>query len=149
PEVIPQTRKQRFLLNMSEDKFRDVVVRPLFKKMKLRDGRDLCGPDEEGKDAAFLAKNQLGKWDLWVVQTKRGRLNMTSDARSNVLNAVTQLKMALQTTVTLVADKTELYPSKAILCASGGINKAARQHILKEVKDARLTIMDVDDLLDP
>jgi len=54
PESISRFRKERFLRSMTEDQFRDQVVRPLFLRKGLKDGRDLCGIDEEGKDCIFI-----------------------------------------------------------------------------------------------
>ncbi len=69
-ETISRFKKERFLLSMSEDKFRDEVVRPLFLRQGLKDGRDLCGPFEKGKDAVFVAEDQLGMKDVWTAPLK-------------------------------------------------------------------------------
>ena len=69
--AISRFKKERFLLSLSEDDFRDLVVRPLLLRQGLQDGRDLCGPFEEGKDALFVAIDQLGLQNIWVVQTKK------------------------------------------------------------------------------
>jgi len=147
PETIPLTKKLRFLLGLTEDRFRDIVVRPLLLRQGLRDGRDLCGPDEEGKDAAFIATNALGLSELWVVQTKKGKLNLAKEATENVVEAITQLKTALATRLVLLATRERLSPTKAILCASGTVNAAARRHIEETVSDVRLMFLDANDLV--
>lgn len=74
PKTIQLSRKYRFLLQMSEDDFRDMVVRPLFLRMGMKDGRDLCGVDEQGKDTLFIGSNDLRQTLLYYVQTKVGNL---------------------------------------------------------------------------
>ena len=135
------------LMNYSEDDFRDSVVRPLFFRQGLDDGRDLCGPDEKGKDAFFIHTNPLGTKEVYVLQTKKGRLNLSRNVNSNVVEAVTQLKTALETRVYLTKTKERKYPAKAILCASGQINEKARHHIVENVDDPRIEFLDGDDLI--
>ncbi len=140
-------RKEKFLLQKSEDEFRDLLIRPLFLRRNLEDGRDYCGPDEKGKDAVFVASDQLGLKNVYVVQTKKGKLNLASKNDANVIQAITQLKTALATPVCFTASKEKKFPSKVILCASGKINEHARHHIVEEVKDPRLEFMDSDDII--
>ena len=147
PELISRFKKERFLQELSEDDFRDRVVRPLFIRQGLTDGRDLCGPTEKGKDAVFLHEDKLGICDLYVVQTKRGRLNMAATASTNLINIIAQIRTALETPVPLIARRKTIYPTKVFLCASGKINESARQHIVQEVKDPRITFLDSDDLI--
>ena len=42
-KALSRFKKERYLLSLSEDAFRDEVVRPLFLRQGLGDGRDLCG----------------------------------------------------------------------------------------------------------
>lgn len=147
PETISRFKKQRFLLDMSEDQFRDDVVRPLFFRQGLLDGRDLCGPYEKGKDALFVSTDKLGIEDVYVVQTKKGHLNLARKAQANVVEAITQLKTAAQTRVTLLSTMKKRLPAKVILCVSGTINESARQHIFEEINDPRLLFLDSDELI--
>ena len=147
PVTLSRFKKLQHLMNFSEKEFRDLVVRPLFLLQGLKDGRDLCGPHEKGKDAVFVKTDPLGIEDIYVLQTKKGRLNLTSKASSSVVEAVTQLKTALQTKVFLTKTKTKKFPIKAILCASGNINEHARQHIVDAVDDPRIEFLDGDDLI--
>lgn len=144
---ISRFRKLRFLLNLSEDKFRDEVVRPLFLRQGLKDGRDVCGPTEKGKDAIFIHIDSLGMQDVYVLQTKKGHLNLAKKAAHNIVECATQLRTALSTQVTFSYPKHKQLPSKAILCASGQINDSAREHILSQLNDPRITFMDADDLI--
>ena len=146
-ETISRFKKERFLLAMTEDKFRDEVVRPLFLRQGLKDGRDVCGTTEKGKDAIFFATDKLGIEDMYVVQTKKGSLNMSRKATENIVEATTQLKTALETTVSLPAKHKKKLPSKAFLCASGKINEHAREHIVERVGDPRIVIIDADELI--
>ena len=145
--TLSRFKKQRFLIRLSEDAFRDEVIRPIFLRQGLKDGRDLCGPTEEGKDALFVAVDQLGMEDVYVVQTKRGSLNLAAKASQNLVAAVTQLRTALATRVLFTKSKTRKLPTKAILCASGTINQNARHYILENVPDPRIVFMDSDDLI--
>jgi energy-coupling factor transporter ATP-binding protein EcfA2 len=147
PELISIHKKYRFLLEMSEDDFRDKVVRPLFLRMGLKDGRELCGINEEGKDALFIGVSTLRQKELYYVQTKKGNLNLASKIVQNVITAITQLKTALDTPYVFLPDKKKIYPSRVILCASGSINQSARKHILDEIKDPRISFYDKDDLI--
>lgn len=145
--VISQFKKRRFLTSLSEDDFRDQVVRPLFFRLGLKDGRDVCGPDEEGKDAIFLAPSPFGTSDVVVVQTKKGKVTLAGKARENLLNAIAQLRTAAETKVTFLKTKEKRLPAKVMLCASGEINSAARKHIGDEISDPRLQFFDSDELI--
>ena len=147
PETISRFKKQRHLLSMSEGRFRDEVVRPIFFRQGFTDGRDVCGPFEKGKDAVFLSTDKLGMDDVYVVQTKQGPINLSRKAGSNLIEAVTQLRTALETKVPFVKTKKKQPPTKVVLCVSGKINEAARQHIVEEIGDPRILFMDSDDLI--
>jgi hypothetical protein len=144
---ISRFRKERFLREMSEDRFRDEVVRPLFLRKGLKDGRELCGITEEGKDCLFFDQDRLGVRLLYVVQTKKGDLNLAKRAQANIIEAETQMKTALQTQVPIVSTRERIYPDYAILCTSGKINSAARHYLLNSIHDPRLRFVDKDDLI--
>src|SRR5262245_17652667 len=99
PSLIPLFKKQKFLVDMTEDEFRDRVVRPFYILRGLEHGKDLCGPDEDGKDCYFFGKDVIRGKILYAVQTKRGDLKMSRIAKDNVVSAATQMKTALSTTV--------------------------------------------------
>ena len=94
--TIPRTRKEKCLQELSEEDFRDKLVRPLFLRRGFTYGSETCGPDEEGKDTVLLTKNQLGMLEVWVIQTKKGKLNLASKARQNVITAAVQLQTAFE-----------------------------------------------------
>lgn len=144
---IPRSKKEKFLRDLDEDAFRDDVVRPLFFRLGYKDGRDLCGPFEKGKDAVFSETNRLGQQDIIAVQTKKGNLNLTSSASVNLSNATAQLRTALETSIPLLSDRRKALPSKVFLCASGKINEAARHHVVEEIRDPRITFLDADELI--
>jgi len=146
-ENISRFKKERYLLSLSEDDFRDRVIRPLFLRSGYTDGRDLCGPSEHGKDAIFAETDKLGLDSFIAVQTKKGNLNLAGKASNNLINAITQLKTALDTTLVLSASKKKIKPNRAILCSSGKINDSARQHILDEVRSPNIQFLDSDDLI--
>ena len=146
PETISRFKKERFLLSMTEDEFRDRVVRPLFLRQGLLDGRDMCGPNEKGKDAIFISVDALGMENIYVIQTKKGSLTMSRRVGDNVVEATTQLKTAVTTSILLIAEHKKVFPTKVILCSSGKINENARQHIFEEVRDPRIGFLDSDDL---
>jgi len=144
---ISRFKKERYLLSLSEDDFRDRVVRPLFLRQGLKDGRDMCGPSEKGKDAIFIATDPLSFENVYVVQTKKGKVNMAKSAPTNIVEIITQLRTALETPVVFVKTKQKKYPAKVFLCSSGKINDNARNHILESVSDPRLEFIDSDDLI--
>jgi hypothetical protein len=146
-QAISRFKKERVLLQLTEDQFRDLVVRPLMLRMGLEDGRDLCGPDEEGKDCVFFKADPIRKRIMYAVQTKRGPINMTRKATENVTEAQAQLRTALETSVSLVMPREKRKPDCVILCASGKINKAAREHIQAEINDTRLAFMGADEVI--
>jgi GTPase SAR1 family protein len=132
---------------MSEDRFRDEVVRPLFLLQGLKDGREYCGIHEKGKDAVFISPDQLGLNNVYVLQTKKGSLNLTRKTSTNLLEAMTQIRTALETKVYLTKTKEKKLPAKVILCASGQINEHARTHVVDTIKDPRIEFFDGDDLI--
>jgi NACHT domain len=147
PDAISRFKKQRFLLDMSEERFRDEVVRPLFLRQGFSDGRDLCGPFERGKDAFFVSTDRLGIEDVYVLQIQKGNINLSRNVLENLLAAIKQLQIAAQTKVTLIKSRKKQLPAKIILCVSGKINNTAQEHISKEVNDPRLLFLDSDELI--
>ncbi len=147
PETISRFKKERFLRSMTEDQFRDEVVRPLFLRKGLKDGRDLCGVDEEGKDCIFLGEEHLGFKVLYSVQTKKGNINLTKKASQSLIEAKTQLHTALETPVAFIETKQKLLPTYAILVSSGKINTKARNYIVESVKQPHIRFMDIDSLI--
>lgn len=146
-ERISRIKKQKFLGALSEDEFRDSVIRPLFLRLGYSDGRELCGPTEAGKDALFSERDNLG-FAVWTaVQTKKGNINLASQASSNLIQAITQLKTALETKYALLKDRQKVKPNRAILCASGAVNDAARHHIIEEVGNPNIQFLDVHDIV--
>ncbi len=147
PSLIASFRKQKFLEEMTEDEFRDRVVRPFYILQGLEHGKDLCGPDEDGKDCYFFAKDVIRGKILYAIQTKRGDLKMSRIARDNVVSAATQMKTALHTVVKDSATKQTYRPDCVVLVASGSINKAAEGYITDEVRDTRITFVDSSRLI--
>ena len=145
-QTISLFKKRRFLQSLSEADFRDRIVRPLFLRQGLQGGADVCGPNEMGRDAIFVATNSLGMRELYVVQTKKGALKMTRKATQNVVEATTQMRTALATPVHLLHEGKRV-PDKAILCASGTINDSARTYVTTELTDPRVLFLDADELI--
>lgn len=144
---IPLSQKKKFLVDFTEDEFRDKVVHPLFQAQGYEFGKDTCGPDEEGKDSYYWIEYPLVGRTLTVVQTKRGKLNMSKKPRENVEEAATQMKTAINTEVNDLSTGTRCLPSAAILVVSGDVNTAARKHITERVSDGRLRFLDADDII--
>lgn len=147
PAIIPLFKKKQFLAEFSEDDFRDKVVRPLYILKGLVHGKDVCGTTEEGKDCYFWGDDIIRGRILYAVQTKRGDIKMSANARDNVLNAIAQVKMALGTTVKDVVTMKTFKPDCVVLAASGTINTAAQRHITDEIGDTRLVFRDADALI--
>lgn len=147
PEIISRFKKEAYLLKLSEDNFRDNVIRPLFLRWGLKDGRDLCGPTEKGKDVVFIQKTQWNVDEIIAVQTKKGSLNLSKKKSTNVTEAITQLRTALETRIFFIATREKKLPAKVFLCTSGKINEAAKIHITNEIKDTRLLFLDSDDII--
>lgn len=146
-ENISRFKKDRFIKSLSEDDFRDRAVRPLMLRSGYKDGRDLCGPNEHGKDAIFLTIDPFGLSTVIAVQTKKGNLNLAGTTQRNLIDAITQVKTALETSIILLDTKQKVRPNRVILVASGRINDAARHHILEAIQNPNITFMDSDDLI--
>jgi hypothetical protein len=89
PKTIPLARKQELLKQLSEDQFRDVLVRPLFLRKGFKHGAELCGPAEAGKDCYFTQQDPFGCEIIYAVQTKVGNLNLGRKPAQNLHEAVT------------------------------------------------------------
>lgn len=147
PRTVSLDKKKRHLLTLSEEDFRDSVVRQLFLKKGLKDGRDVCGPEEAGKDCYFLGNDKLGFPEIYAVQTKKGNLNLASKAANNLITAITQIRTCLDAHIGLLDTRSKRTPTKVYLCASGSINEAARNHIVDEVRDPRIEFLDASDII--
>ena len=146
--TISRFKKERFLRKLTEDEFRDRVIRPLFLLRGMTDGRDLCGPDEAGKDSIFVTENKLGLLDTYALQTKRGHLNLGRKESDSIVEATTQLRTALATSIRLLRPTPRrVVPNRAILCASGKINSSARTYILEHVDNPNISFLDSDELI--
>src|SRR5438045_2499992 len=84
-QKLPDAKKRQVLESLSEDDFRDKVIRPLYRRMKLKHLRETCGADEQGKDCLFTADDPLGAQMVIAVQTKRGGLSLAGSTPSNNL----------------------------------------------------------------
>jgi hypothetical protein len=147
PRLIPNHQKKKYLETFSEDEFRDRVVRPLYLMQGMTHGKDVCGPDEEGKDCYLWAADPIRKRALYAIQTKKGDLKQSSKLRDNVTAAEAQLRTALATFVHDAATKQKFQPACVVLVASGEINKAAREYITNQIPDPRIVFQDSDDLI--
>lgn len=136
------------LKDLTEDDFRDAVVRPLFKLQGFRTYHDLCGQDEEGKDCVMVKDVEFGGLQVYAIQTKRGKLNMSRKATENVETAITQLRTALNTQIPLLNPPRDVLPNMVYLCTSGTTNTAARKHIVDSLKDSRFAILDGDQIIE-
>lgn len=147
--AIPREEKKSRLARMSENDFRDRIVRPVFLARNCRDGRDFHGPDEDGKDVVFIEDDKFGQPRVICVQTKKGNLTMASDASANIETAVTQMRVALNTQISLLESREKRYPDEVYLCASGKINKRAIEHIVSELARERgIRFLDAESLID-
>jgi len=146
-QTISYSEKMKYLKGLSEDDFRDKIIRPLFLRSGLKDGRDCCGVNEAGKDAIFYSTDPLGLREIYAVQTKIGNLNLGKTPANNLCETITQLITALSTKITLLENKQKVFPNKAILCTSGKINDAAKTHICEEVKNSNISFMDIEDII--
>lgn len=143
-----QSEKEQYLLSLSEDDFREKVVRRLFKRLGYRDGRDLCGPEEQGKDAVFFEDDKFGVRSLTCVQTKRGSITLAADSQKNLHDIRAQVRTALESSFKCVETKSVLFPTRVYLIASGRINQAAREWITtNNGQDPRIQYLDRDDLI--
>src|SRR6056297_3323903 len=99
---ISRNHKEKYLAEFSEDDFRDKVLRPLLHRMGFEDGRDLCGPEEQGRDALFAEPHRLGGFRYVAVQTKKGPMTLASKPSKNVVAAIAQLRMAHETSYSVL-----------------------------------------------
>lgn len=144
---IPLSTKKKFLKELTEDDFRDRVVRPLFILMGMEFAKDVCGTDEQGKDCYFWEEHTIAGRTATVVQTKRGNLSLSSKSKENAVIAATQIKTALETKISDPAIGAQIFPSKAFLVTSGLINTSARDYICQNVSDGRLSFLDAENII--
>lgn len=144
---INQEEKEKFLASFSEDDFRDRVVRRLFIALGYKDGRDLCGPEEEGKDAIFLEKDKFGDAQVTAVQTKVGSITLAGDPSKNLHGLLVQVRTALAQPHVCVRTKRKIPATFVYVVASGRINRAARNFVVDSVEDPRVKFLDRDDLI--
>lgn len=146
---ISREHKEKYLEKFSEDDFRDQVVRPLLHRMGYHDGRDLCGPEEHGRDALFAEPRKLGGNRYIGVQTKKGSLNLAAKASKNIIDVTAQLRTALESTYCLISPhKMRIKPDEVILSCSGKVNDAARTHIVEQLgRENQINFLDRDDLI--
>lgn len=124
-----------------------MIVSSIFLQQGFTDGRETCGPSEQGKDCYFTKTSELTGTDVFVVQTKKGKVTKASSSKDNLDNIVTQLRTALSTIVVLITDKKKKVPLEGYLVASGEINESARVHIADQLSDPRLKFIDVETLI--
>ena len=87
----------------------------------------------------FEEQDSLGETRIICVQTKSGKINMSSNPSQNIAEITTQLRMALDTKVSRLESRMAFYPDEVILCSSGNINTKARNYIAAQLeKDRRL-----------
>ncbi len=92
---LTQKQKRNYLLSLTEDEFRDKVIRPLFKRLGYLEGRDTHGPEEYGKDCVFFQIDELTGVNVTVVQTKAGDIAKSAAKPSHNLDViVAQLQTA-------------------------------------------------------
>lgn len=144
---ISQQEKEKFLSSLSEEEFRDRVVRRLFRALGYSDGRDLCGPEEYGKDAVFVERDKFGDESITAVQTKTGSISLAGDPSKNLHTIISQLRTALDHPFVCIRTKQKKLPSVVYLAASGTVNANARGYIANDLKDPRLKFLDRDDLI--
>ncbi|WP_082592169.1 MULTISPECIES: NACHT domain-containing protein [Stenotrophomonas] len=144
---ISQSEKEKFIADLDEDGFRELVVRRLFKSLGYKDGRDTCGPEEFGKDAIFVDVDRLGVENFIAVQTKRGNVNLSGDPNNNLHSLVAQVRTALNHPHACTLTKKKALPQVVYVAASGRINQAARTFIAEQVSEPRLRFLDRDDLI--
>lgn len=143
-----QEEKEKYLAGLSEEDFRERVIRRLFKRLGFLDGRDLCGPEERGKDTVFFEDDKFGVRTAVAVQTKKGNINLAGDPQKNLLEVKTQLRTALESPYNCVQTKSKYVPVKVYLAASGKINEAAREWITANLSaDPRIQYLDRDDVI--
>jgi hypothetical protein len=146
-EVTSHFQKVKYLLDLSEDDFRDKAVRPLFRRLGYDDGCDTCGPSEEGKDCWVTRADAIAGVEITAIQTKRGKLTMSSVPTDNIRSIITQMRTALDTRITYLATKQRLFPDRVFLIASGAISNSVKEHIASEITDPRLRFLEGEDLL--
>ncbi|MBS1723756.1 MAG: NACHT domain-containing protein [Armatimonadetes bacterium] len=140
--------KERKLAELPEDEFRNGLIVELFRRKGLTYYKDTCGPDEEGKDGIFLRKGAWGEWEIIAVQTKKGKLTLAgSKPADNLEVATTQLRTALRTKIYLPGYKLNQLPTKVYLIASETVSKSARAHIVNELTEPSVVILDRDDVI--
>lgn len=145
----PLAEKQAFLESMTEDEFREKVVTRIFRYQGIESYRDLCGTDEDGKDAYFYQKGPFDSFVVHAVQTKATSITMgASDPTRSLLTCVSQLRTLLQTKIPFILNKSQVFPDYAYLISSRNISKGARDYICRELgAEAKLRFFDQTEII--
>ena len=146
---IVDAEKRRLLDSLSEDDFRDKVVRPVYRRLGMEHVRETCGPDEEGKDCIFAYRDPLGETVLIAVQTKRGKLTMAASSPSaNLVMAEAQLNTALNALIIVNNHSEKRKPTQVHLCASGKISNQAREYLYQKFDSHRIKVLGSDEFIE-
>lgn len=145
--TISRGDKEKFIADLSEDDFREKLVRRLFRSLGYGDGRDTCGPEEYGKDAIFVETDKFGVHNFTAIQTKKGNINLSGDPSANLHSLIAQVRTALDHPHVCTLSKKKVLPLTVYVIASGKINQGARNYIAEKVDDPRVRFLDRDDLI--
>lgn len=148
-QKLTDAKKREVLDGMSEEDFRDKVVRPIYRRRGLTHLRDTHGTDELGSDCIFVGKDPLGSPMVIAIQTKKGPVTMAGTTPSNALTVIeTQLDMALKTPILLGDNATKLKPAQSHLCTTGKISNSARTHLENKLEAHRIKLFGSDELVE-
>jgi hypothetical protein len=95
----------------------------------------------KGKDAVFVHVDRLGMEDFYVLPNKERPTEPFREKSKRISCSGHATSHALETSIPMIALE-ESFSFKSFLCASGKVNESARRHIVDEIKDPRIVILD-------
>jgi len=142
----PKYRKERYLLNLSEQDFLRKVLRPLLLSQGLKDVADINNHACDGNEfPAFVGHDALGNEEVYAVLLKLGPLNPSRT--TELQEVISRVASALKAKLFHSETASKRTPTKILLCAAGKISEKARIPLAKEAGESRLVLWDANDII--
>ena len=118
-----EQEKLAMLRKLSEDRLREEVLIPLFKKMKLSDVIEYHGGvSEKGKDIIFYEKDSFDNRIYTGVVLKKGNITGSASGSGGAMTILNQIQQTFHNPYTNIYELKELIIDKCIVITSGEIN---------------------------
>jgi hypothetical protein len=146
---IDRAQKLKILRQLNEDRFREEVIIPLFKKIpRMRHVSDVHGVLEKGIDVAYFEEDSLETENFVGVQLKVTNIDFTEKSESGITALIDQARKAFGGRHKLTNPRGEWKIKKYVVITSGHISKPAKDHIVEETKYPQIDFLDGSEVVD-